>query len=184
MGILGAKYLFRALTANGQNDVAYAVATQKAAPSYGAWVERGATTLWEEWPGTGSLNHIMFGDISAWMVEALAGLSVDPEQPGFKHTIIRPRLVEGITWAQAEHQSPYGTVSTKWELKNEVLTLTITVPPNTTAQVHVPAASENSVIESGKPAPQATGVKFVRMADGAAVFEVESGNYAFLSKQK
>lgn len=184
VGILGAKYLFRALTANGQNDVAYAVAIQKAAPSYGAWVEQGATTLWEEWAGTGSRNHIMFGDISAWMVEALAGLAVDPEQPGFKHTIVRPHLAPGLTWAKAEHQSPYGRVADKWELKNGVLTLSVSIPPNATAQVHVPAASEEGVTESGKPASQAAGVRFVKMADGAAVFEVESGEYVFSAKQK
>ena len=81
-GILGAKYLFNALANNGRIDVAYRMATQTTAPSYGNWIEQGATTLWEDWPGASSLNHIMFGDISAWFYKYLAGIQLDPDAPG------------------------------------------------------------------------------------------------------
>ena len=57
----------------------------------------------------------------------------------------------------------------------------MTVPPNTTAEVYVPARSEQSVTEGGGPASKAAGVKFLRMEDGAAVFEVVSGKYEFLA---
>ena len=73
-GILGAKYLLNALTENGRADVAYRIASQKDLPSWGWWLEQGATTLWEQWNGTESHNHIMFGDISAWFYKALAGI--------------------------------------------------------------------------------------------------------------
>ena len=53
-GILGAKYLLHALTDNGRADVAYRIATQTTPPSYGSWIDRGATTLWEDW-GDGGL---------------------------------------------------------------------------------------------------------------------------------
>lgn len=33
--------------------------------------ELGATTLWEDWQGSGSLNHIFLGDITAWFFRAL-----------------------------------------------------------------------------------------------------------------
>src|SRR5262249_22268268 len=50
-GILGAKYLLNALTENGAADAAYRIASQKTQPSWGWWIEQGATTLWEQWNG-------------------------------------------------------------------------------------------------------------------------------------
>ena len=74
-GILGAKYLLNALLENGRADVAYRIVAQKDQPSWGWWLEQGATTLWEQWNGNESRNHIMFGDISAWFYKALAGIN-------------------------------------------------------------------------------------------------------------
>jgi alpha-L-rhamnosidase len=37
------------------------------------------------------------------------------------------------------------------------------------------------VTEGGRPAGQAAGVRFLRYADGAVVFEVGSGTYTFAS---
>jgi alpha-L-rhamnosidase len=59
----------------------------------------------------------------------------------------------------------------------------VTVPVNTTATVYILAKDETGVTESGKPATKADGVKFLRMENGAAVYEVGSGTYHFESKQ-
>src|SRR5262249_14603690 len=77
-GILGAKYVLNALLENGRAEVAFRIAAQKTLPGWGWWMEQGATTLWESWRGTDSLNHIMFGDISAWVFKALAGARPRP----------------------------------------------------------------------------------------------------------
>ena len=45
-----------------------------------------------------------------------------------------------------------------------------------------PAKQAAAVTESGQPAASAKGVKFVRMEDGAAVYEVGSGTYSFASQ--
>jgi alpha-L-rhamnosidase len=55
----------------------------------------------------------------------------------------------------------------------------VTVPVNTVAEVHVPAQTRTAVSERGRPADTAKGVRFLRMEDGAAVFEVGSGSYDF-----
>ena len=57
----------------------------------------------------------------------------------------------------------------------------VTIPPNTTATVYVPAKDAASVTESGKPAVNAIGVKFLRMENSAAVYAVGSGVYRFQS---
>ena len=178
-GILGAKYLLHALTDNGRTDVAYRIATQTTKPSYGDWIARGATTLWEDWGDGSSRNHIMFGDISAWFYQTLAGLNLDPEVPAFKRFIVRPRPVGDLRWVRAKHESPYGLIAVSWKRNDAAFSLEVTVPPSTTAVVYVPAKSADTVREGGQPAAQAPGVKFLRHDDGAAVFEVGSGTYAF-----
>jgi alpha-L-rhamnosidase len=182
-GILGAKYLLRALSDNGRTDLAYTIACQTTPPSYGDWIRRGATTLWEDWGDGSSRNHIMFGDISAWFYQYLAGIQVDAEQPGFKHIVIRPRPVGDLTWARAKTESMYGTVSSSWRKEKERFTLEVKIPVGATATVYVPLAGRaEDVTESGKPAARAAGVNCLRVEDTAAVFDVSAGQYMFVSQ--
>jgi alpha-L-rhamnosidase len=183
-GILGAKYILNALTENGRADVAYRMASQKDLPSWGWWLEQGATTLWEQWNGTESRNHIMFGDISAWFYEALAGINADPAAPGFKHFTIRPQPVGDLTFARAEYDSIHGRIVSDWKIEQGLFKLRVVVPPNTTATVCVPAAKLNDVREGGAPAVKADGVTSFSQTAKAAIFEVGSGEYHFTAPSK
>ncbi len=178
-GILGAKYLLNALLENGRADVAYRIATQKDLPSWGWWLEQGATTLWEQWNGTESRNHIMFGDISAWFYKALAGIRPDPASPGFKHFSIRPEVVGDLTWVKAQYQSASGLIRSEWKRAGGQFTLKITVPANTTATVWVPARDVNLIRENGAPVGKAKGLTFSGNTGGVCRFEVGSGSYEF-----
>src|SRR5450756_252858 len=69
-GLVGAQWLMRTLSDNGQADLAYKIATQKTYPGWGYMVEQGATTVWELWngntadPAMNSGNHVMqIGDL-------------------------------------------------------------------------------------------------------------------------
>lgn len=81
VGLLGSKTILNALSANGYADLAYQLASKGTYPSWGWWIKNGATTLYENWRIDGkkdiSLNHIMFGEISAWYYKALGGLYPD-----------------------------------------------------------------------------------------------------------
>jgi alpha-L-rhamnosidase len=48
-----------------------------------------------------------------------------------------------------------------------------------TATVCLPVTEGTKVIESGKPAAESAGVKFVKNENGVAVYEVGSGRYLF-----
>lgn len=183
-GILGTKYLLHALTDNGRADLAYKIAAQTTQPSWGYWVKQGATTLWEGWDGGGTHNHIMFGDVSAWFYETLAGIRPDPAAPGFRKIIIKPALVGDLTWARASHDTSYGKIFSGWKRDGDTLTLTVEIPPNTTAEVHVPAKGESSVTENGLPASKSADMTFRGIDGGCAVFEIGSGCYVFTSTMK
>lgn len=179
IGILGAKYLLNALLENDRADVACRIASQKDLPSWGWWFEQGATTLWEQWNGTESRNHIMFGDICAWFYKALAGINLDPAAPAFKHFTIKPNLVGGLTSARACHDSVRGRIASDWRIAGGRFHLTVTIPPNTAATVHVPGGKPALTKESGKPAAEAAGVRCLGVKADRSLFEVGSGTYHF-----
>jgi alpha-L-rhamnosidase len=178
-GILGAKYILTALTDNNRFSSAYAMASQKTAPSWGAWLDQGATTLWEQWNGADSHNHIMYGDISAWFYKSIAGIAPDPLSPGFKHFLIRPHVAHGLTWAKATHQSMYGEIKTEWHHEGFKFTLDVTVPPNTTATIYIPTMNLKRITETAKPAATAEGVRNATVEEGWSAIEVDSGTYSF-----
>jgi alpha-L-rhamnosidase len=179
-GILGAKYLLAALTDGGRADVAWQIASQRTAPGWGWWIGQGATTLWEQWNGDDSRNHIMYGDILAWFYKALAGINPDPSAPGFKHFILKPHVVGNLTWVRAWHDCPFGRIEARWRLEGGRLFFDATIPPNTTATVMLPCADPAALEESGHAAtPAVPGIKSLTASQGWTKMEVDSGVYRF-----
>lgn len=181
-GILGAKYLLHALTDSGRADLAYRVAAQRDLPSWGHWIEQGATTLWEDWGGGASLNHIMFGDICAWFYSALAGIRPDPSAPGFARIVLKPHVVGDLTSVRAVHHSLRGRIESTWEAREGTFEWRLHLPANTESTVWVPCAVGARVTEGGRPAGESDGVRFLREESGYRVFAVGSGEYRFGSR--
>ena len=189
-GMIGCQWLMRVLSDNGRPDVACKLATQTTYPSWGYMVKQGATTVWELWNGDhgdplmNSGNHVMqIGDLLTWLHEYVAGIAPDETRPGFKHIIMRPRVVGNLTSAKAWHRSIYGRIASDWKLKNGVFEWKIEVPANTTATVYIPTSDAQSVTETGKPAATAPGVKLLRTEGSYAVFEIASGRYSFRAQE-
>jgi alpha-L-rhamnosidase len=185
-GFIGTPYLMPTLTRNGRNDVAYRLLLNKTYPSWGYTISKGATTIWERWngdtgdPGMNSFNHYAFGAVGDWLYRYVGGIDQDPAAAGFKRIVIRPRPAEGLTSATAEHDSVYGTVKSTWEARpGGGISLAVTVPANTSATVYVPAADKGRVTEGGRAINDRSGVRFLRMEDGCAVYAVEAGSYRF-----
>jgi alpha-L-rhamnosidase len=188
MGLVGGQWLHRVLTAGGRPDIAFSLVTNTTYPSLGYMVEKGATTIWELWDGDtagpemNSGNHVMLvGDLVTWFYECLAGIMPDPVRPGFKHIIMKPRPVGDLKFLKATHRSPYGLIVSHWKRVGDTFDWQVSITPNTTATVHVPAKDAIGVTESGQPADQAEGVKFLKMENGGAVYEVGAGTYRFRS---
>lgn len=118
VGLLGSKALLGALSDNGYPETAYRVATQQTYPSWGYWIKNGATTLHENWRidvvVDNSLNHIMFGEIGAWLYKTLGGLHIDESRPAFGHVLLRPYFPDDLDSLEVEHESPYGRIAVSW----------------------------------------------------------------------
>jgi uncharacterized lipoprotein YmbA len=65
----------------------------------------------------------------------------------------------------------------------ETLILTIGIPANSTATIHVPALDVKQVTVNGKAAREAQHVKVLQTEDRQVLLQAESGNYVILSKE-
>ena len=182
-GDVGYRYLLRALAGAGRSDVIFDMNSRSDKPGYGMILAKGNTSLTEPWDGSprSSSNHFMLGHIMEWFFADLAGIQYDPSVPGFKKIVIRPAIIGDLKWVKGRYDSIHGRIVSDWTREGGKLTMDITIPPNTTATVFVPAKAAAGVTESGKPAAQAEGVKFLRMENNAAVYAVGSGTYQFQS---
>ncbi len=137
VGLLGTKAILNALSENGYAPIAYQLAASTNYPSWGYWIKNGATTLYENWPidaGSDiSMNHIMFGEISAWFYKALGGIRPDPTQPGFKNILLEPHFVPGLDSFSAAHTGPYGEIKSSWKREGREVVYKVTVPAGSTA---------------------------------------------------
>jgi alpha-L-rhamnosidase len=192
-GFVGVSYLLPVLAQAGKVDTAYALLLQDTFPSWLFSVKHGATTIWERWdgwtpekgfqdPGMNSFNHYSLGSCGEFLFGGIGGIR--PATPGFKTIQIEPVINNGLTWANTSFDSIHGRIATAWKVTGNRLALDVTIPANTTATVCVPAWSNASITENGKPMEKMAGVKFLRREDGKAVFEVGSGNYKFASNIK
>jgi alpha-L-rhamnosidase len=180
-GFVGAPYLPHVLSNNGRIDVAYALLHQQSWPSWLYSVTQGATTIWERWdgwtaengfqdPGMNSFNHYAYGSIGGWLYNTVVGIEIDPAQPGYKHTILRPQLGGGLDHVSATLKTPYGELRSHWRTQNGSLVWTVRVPPNTTATAHLPAPTESQILLNGEAAQ-------------GVVHKLEAGNYKFVVNQ-
>ena len=180
-GDVGYRYLLRALADGGRSDVIFDMNAQSEKPGYGYQLKMGATSLAEAWDAgrASSQNHFMLGHIMEWFYHDLAGIAGDPAGPGFKKIRIRPEPVGGLTWARASLDSVRGRIESEWRIEQGRFKLAVTIPPNSTARVYVPASEAGRVRESGRPAAASPGVALAGREDGRTVFSVGSGRYVF-----
>ncbi len=180
-GMLGTYFLIQSLQDAGRNDLLYTIFNQQTYPGWGYMLSQGATTFWEQWNGSWSQIHSCFVSPGSWFYQGLAGIRPDESGPGFKKIIIKPAIVGDLTWVNCGYDSAHGRIVSNWKRDGSKLTMDVTIPPNTTALVYVPAKDEAGVTESGKPASKADGVKFLRMESNTAAYAVGAGTYQFQS---
>ncbi len=186
VGLIGNQWLLPTLSRLGRADVAHTIATRTARPSWGYMVEKGATTVWERWDtdtrGSGMNSEallIQAGTLGAWFVETLAGISPHPESPGFTRIRLKPQPLQGLSWVKAEQMSPQGMIESEWHVADGQWIWKVMVPPNSSAEVHVPCSNPEQVREGDGPATAAAGIRLLRVDADACVFDVVAGRYQF-----
>jgi alpha-L-rhamnosidase len=149
-GFLSTAYLLPVLAEAGYLDLAYELLRQDTAPSWLTMVDRGATTMWEDWNGVdssgvphGSLNHYSKGAVATFLHRYVAGLR--PTEPGYRAFEVRPRPGGGITWTSTRHVGPFGQIDVTWRVEDGSMELDLRVPGGSTATVVMPGAEPHDV---------------------------------------
>jgi alpha-L-rhamnosidase len=179
-GIFGTQFLFEVLADVGLNDVAYTVMDKRTFPSYGYWVEQGATTFWEHWDNRqASQNHPMFGGGLTWFYRWVTGMQTDETQPGFRHIVLRPQLPAGLDFARYATLTPYGRVESAVRRNGASLTLKATIPVGSHATICLPAADVQQITENGQPLANIIGIEAIEQTEAGVKIEVAQGSYNF-----
>ncbi|MFH8491077.1 family 78 glycoside hydrolase catalytic domain [Streptomyces longisporoflavus] len=155
-GFAGTPHITHALSRSGHIDQAYLLLMQKECPSFLYPVTMGATTTWERWDavlpdgtlnstGMTSLNHYAFGAVADWLHRVVGG--IEPAEPGYRRLRIAPRPGGGLTWARTAHDTVQGRVEVQWRIDGRTLTLDVTTPEGTTADIVLPLHPEHATAE-------------------------------------
>lgn len=172
-GITGTRFLFEVLCDNGLKELAYKIINQRDFPSFGWWIEQGATTTWEQWDGGNSRNHPMFGGGIGWFYRDLAGL--EAVDAGYRSFMVRPVIPEGLDWVDYSHNTTYGEIDIKWQRQGEKFNLSCNVPVGCSATIWVPFGEQMPKVKLDK------NMIFKGVRDGYALYKVQSGHYSFNS---
>lgn len=144
-GFLSTADLLPTLVDTGHADVAYEVLLQRTSPSWLGMLDRGATTIWEDWDGVdedgrafASLNHYSKGAVVQFLHTHLLGLDQAPDSVAWESFVLRPVPGGGVTWAEGSYVTPQGTIEAEWRVEDGVITVTGQVPPATSGVVVLP----------------------------------------------
>jgi alpha-L-rhamnosidase len=139
-GFLSTPMLLPVLADNGRMDVAWRLLLQTTNPSWLHQIERGATTVWETWEGykangapDQSHNHYTFGAVANFLIERIVGLA--PAEPGYRTITVQPGVSGPLTRAQGSVRTPYGLAAAQWQVEDGEVTLRLSLPPGTRAEV-------------------------------------------------
>lgn len=128
-----------------------------------------------------SFAHYSFGAVYAWMVDNIGGIR--RVAPAYEKILIAPQPDGRLRSAAVSYRSPHGLIATDWKYRGDTFLLNVTIPPNTTATVALPARSAAAITESGRPLDKADSVKLLGVEGSKAYLAIGSGQYAFAAKQ-
>lgn len=158
-GFVGTPLICDALCDTGHHAVAYRLLLQEACPSWLYPVTMGATTIWERWDSMlpdgsinpsdmTSFNHYALGAVADWMQRVIGGMN--SAEIGYKKIRFAPHPGGKITHCHTYLRTPYGMAECRWEISNNTLDLSVTVPPNAIGEVVLPGqAGDPIAIGSG-----------------------------------
>jgi alpha-L-rhamnosidase len=183
-GFLGTPASLDVLADAGFADLVYDLLLRTDYPSWGYMVAKGATTIWERWNGDvgdvamNSFNHYALGAVCGFLFRRVAGIA--PAAPGFRRILIRPVLDPRVRNGGGDYDSVAGRISTTWRQGPDgALTLDVTLPPNTTGEIHLPTRPGAAIKEGGRAIDGRRDITVLSRANDLAVLEMGSGDYRF-----
>ena len=144
-GFLSTADLLPTLADAGHAGVAYDVLFQRTEPSWLGMLDRGATTIWEDWDGVddrgvahASLNHYSKGAVVRFLHSHTLGLRQAAGSVAWESITVAPVPHAGLTWAEGSLDSPQGRIRVAWRVTGDEFGLVVDVPATTRAELVFP----------------------------------------------
>ncbi len=191
-GYVGTRFLLPVLSQIRRPEIALRLLLNQGFPSWGFFLNNGATTLWERWDAYSekagmrnlkntSFNHYVLGSVGEWLFSSLAGIKA--ASPGFTDISIQPTVVPGaIGHVRAEYRSMVGDILSDWTVKGDTLRLQVSIPTNTRATVRFPSSEPDGILESNMPLRDGDGVLSIQIDREEVTLALGSGSYDFKTK--
>lgn len=151
-GFLSTPDLLPTLVDAGHAEVAYDLLFRRTSPSWLGMLDRGATTIWEDWDGVDesgqaheSLNHYSKGAVIRFLHTHLLGLDQLPGSSAWESFVLRPIPGGGVTWAEGSYATPQGTIEAAWRVEDGRITVTGRAPAGTIGTVILPDGTSATV---------------------------------------
>ena len=178
-GVVGLRKMIDVLMAFDRNDILYKMTDQKDFPSFGDWIAQGATTMWQNWDGAQSRNHIMFGSIGDYLYYGLAGINPVMEEPGFMLIKINPQFPDDMSYLKSGHKTPFGWVKTHWKKEEGRIMYELHIPDKTSADLIFPESVSKISIAS-KAIDQTDELDILDTGPGFVKMRVPAGEFKFV----
>jgi alpha-L-rhamnosidase len=138
-GLVGIPVFTEYAIVNRESDLMYTMLKKTDYPGYLYMIANGATSTWEHWDGARSRIHNCYNGIGSWFIQGPGGIRAAPDSPGYRHILIDPQIPEGLKWANTTKETPYGTVTVRWEIINGNFSMEVHIPPGSKATVAIPS---------------------------------------------
>ena len=179
VGSVGAELILPVLSAEGHGDLALKVLQQTDYPSWGYWLKQGASTCLEGWDDSvRSFCHFFLGTYDEWFYQNLGGIQ-NPRH-GYQTVTIRPEIYPELQFVHAGVDTVRGVLRSGWRIAdNGELTVTVTVPVGTTADVLLPVPEGSIITLNGTELAMQKGVLAIGIRDGRTLVQVTGGTFCF-----
>ncbi len=136
-GIFGTELLTRTLFERGNGDLAVKLLTSENLHSYAEMKKRGATTVWEYFPGSmrdRSHNHPMFGAVCACLFDYILGIREADGSVRQDKIKIQPMAVNSVKRASGYRTLEAGKVCVSYENKDGCVRFELEIPEGLDAE--------------------------------------------------
>ncbi|MBV8113186.1 MAG: hypothetical protein JO300_00475, partial [Silvibacterium sp.] len=186
-GFLGTPYLLSVLADTGHADLAYRLLLNTEYPSWGYLVGHGATTMWERWngdqmrgdPSMNSYNHYAYGAVADWIYSYAGGVDALDTDAGFHTIYLHPNFDPRLGSLDLRYASRYGDIRSAWQLKGSTVQWSVTIPPNTSAQLPLDSRQQTAFTLDGAPIAQSAKIHAAGEMQGRTVYVLPAGTYSF-----
>ncbi len=183
-GDIGFRFLLKVLDEAGRSDVIFKMNNRSDVPGYGYQLEQGATALTESWIASPSVSndHFMLGHIMEWFYDRLGGINQTDSSVAYRQFLITPEPVGDLTSAEASFNSPYGQISSKWNINKKVFNLSVEIPANSSSIIAVPVKEGQQVTVNDTKIDNLRYINLIRKTKDKMYFKTGSGKYTFVVK--